>query len=80
MSATLFCSFCQIMASKSIFFCTFCHILHLQVETDDYDGGKNGASDTSDCSCGVNSGTPSVRQVSNFMSDNFVTCDIRRYF
>jgi len=48
--------------------------LRLQVETDDYDGGKNGASDTSNMNCGVN------REVNNFISDNFVTSDICRCF
>jgi len=71
-------AFHQIFLTTCFF--TVRHILRLQVEADDYDGENSGASDTSNKSCGVNNGMPAVRQVNNFISDNFVTSDICRCF
>ena len=55
-----------------ILVCTFGQILYLQVELDD-DNGRNDAYDISnECCDAVNGGICAVRQVSNFMSDDFV--------
>ena len=57
-------------------FCMFCPILCLQVEAND-DNGGNVASDISENSHDVvYSGIPAVKQVRNFISNNFVTHNI----